>query len=354
MEIRDRILGGLIGAAVGDSIGSVTEAKTIPAILQRHGRYVREFRKAPLDTFSRINWRGAVTDDFSLVYLMCKAFIDRDGQVDRRLFEDVLIEWSDLPQYFYQAGPNSKDQILRLKGVLKDDPKAHLIARSDLYTNGTAMKAAPIGMISPGDLDRTIEETILMCLPTHPATVAVSGGAAVSCAVAEAMTEGATKESVIDAALYGARNGFERSKGVAYPSSGARIERRIDMAVEVAIRYGRDRERLLYEMASTVGTGFSCAESAAAMFGFFLAAKDPMDMIFLGTNAGADTDSVATMGGAVYGVMTGPSAFPPEYQTIVEENNFWDPEMTQHYQLGPMADGLAKIAERRMAHGGRH
>lgn len=349
MSRRDKILGSLIGGAVGDAMGSVTEARTTEAILQRHGGYVRELRKAPPDTFSRINERGAVTDDFSLVYLEAKAFINHKGVVNRKLFEEVLIEWSDLPQYFIQAGPNSRDQILRLKGVLKDSPKSNLRTRNDLVTNGTAMKASPIGMINPGDLDGTITETIYMCMPTHPTTLAISGGAAISCAVAQAMVDGATKEDVINAGLYGAREGYERAKAVAYPASGAKIERRIQMAVEIAVKYAKDYERLLYEIASLVGTGYSCAESAAAVFGFFLVAKDPLDLIIMGTNAGADADSVGTMGGAIYGALVGSSAFDPEYQKIIEENNFWDKEKKKHFDLNWLADGLDRVVQERSA-----
>lgn len=347
MNRKEKILGSLIGGAVGDSMGSVTEARTTQAILQRHGGYVREFRKAPPDTFSRINMRGMVTDDFSLVYLEAKAFIDNKGVLNQKLFEDVLIEWSNLPQYFIQAGPTSRDQILRLKGVQKSDPKKNLAARSDLVTNGTAMKASPIGMINPGDFDRAITETVYMCMPTHPSTLAISGGAAISCAVAQSMVDGATKEDVINAGLYGAHEGEKRAKGVAYPSSGAKIERRIDMAVEIAIKYAKDYEKLLYEMASVVGTGYSCAESPAAMFGLFLAAKDPMDLIIMGTNIGADTDSIATMGGAVYGALAGSSSFNPELQKIIEENNFWDSEKKNHFDLNWLTDGLDRIVQNR-------
>ena len=347
MDMKEKILGGLIGAGIGDTMGSATEAKPTQAILQRHGCYVHELRKAPPDTFSRINWRGAVTDDFSLVYLIGKAVINADGKIDGKLFEDILLEWSDLPQYFIQAGPTSRDMVLRLKGTIKENPKANLIARSDLTTNGTSMKASPLGMINPGNLDQAIQDTIYMCMPTHPSTIAISNGAAVACAVAEAMTEKATKESIIEAAVYGAHYGYERSKSVAFPASGAKLERRIRMAVDIALKYQYDYDKLLHEIADVIGTGFSGAESTAAMFGLFVAAKDPMDLIYMCVNAGADTDTVATMGGALYGTLVGASAFDPKYQKAIEENNFWDADFTKNFDLNWMADGMAKVAEKR-------
>ena len=346
---RDRILGSLIGAAIGDAMGSVTEARTTQAILQRHGGYVREIRRPPYDTFSRINWKGAVTDDFSMVYLIAKAFIEKNGVVTPELFEDVLIEWFDLPQYSIQSGPNSRDRIKKLRGEPYNTSRDHLAARHDLVTNGTAMKSSPIGMINPGNLDRAIEETIIMCMPTHPTALGISGGAAISCAVAEAMAGSATKESVIDAGLYGAAKGYERSKSRAVPSSGARIERRIHMAVEIAVKHGKDFEKLLYEMASVVGTGYSCAESPAAVFGLFLAAKDPLEFLIMSTNVGGDTDTLATMGGAIFGAFSGAAAFEPDFQRLIEENNYSDPKNTVHFDLDWIADGLARIIDERNA-----
>lgn len=347
MDMRDKIMGSLLGAALGDTIGSVTEARTTQAIVQRHGGYVRELRKAPPDTFSRMNWRGAVTDDFSLVYVIGSEYIKSKGNASQKMFENALIAWSNLPQYFLQAGPTSKDRIWRLKGEPYDKSRDHLIARHDVYTNGTAMKASPVGLVNPGNFDRVIEETILMCLPTHPASLAISGGTAVACAVAEAMTDKATKESIIDAALYGAEKGIEQSRKSTMPISGAKIGRRIEMAVEIAVKYGNDYEKLLNEMASVVGTGFSNAESPAAAFGLFLAAKDPMELIYMATNVGGDTDTLATIGASVYGAYTGASAFDPGAQKLIEDNNYCDSENTVHMDLGWLADGLAAIAEER-------
>ncbi len=68
----------------------------------------------------------------------------------------------------------------------------------------------------------------------------------------------------------------------------------------------------------------------------------------MGTNVGADADSVATMGGAIYGAMIGPSAFATEDITLIERQNTFDPAGTAHFDLKAMAKALdAVIAQRR-------
>lgn len=350
MELRSKILGSLIGSGIGDSMGSVTETYSPENIRMRHGGPVREYRRSATDNFSRINWKGAVTDDFSLVYIMCDEIIKNKGIINDKLFENVLVSWADLPQYFIQAGPTSRDEILRLKGLLpKENPKAHLIARGDIITNGTSMKSSPLGLINPGNIDQTIEDTIKMCKPTHPSVLAVANGAAISCAVSHALTEKATKESVIQAAIEGSRRAYELAKGKVLPASGARIDKRIEMAVEIALKYGYDFDLLIKEMTERIGVCLLGTESTAAVFGYLLVAKNADELYYLCVNSGGDADTVATMAGAVYGALYGAEAFDPKHKELIEKNNFIDKDFTKHYDLDYVTDGLLKIAKERGA-----
>ncbi|WP_164998230.1 ADP-ribosylglycohydrolase family protein [Neobittarella massiliensis] len=348
MTRKDKILGALLGAAIGDAMGAVTETKTTQAIVQRHGGFVTSLVDPVCDCFAHNNRRGMVTDDFSLVYLIGLAYIKEQGRVDQKTFEQVLIDWSMLDQYFLDhSGPNTKVEILRLKGEIPVDKYAHLKTRNHLITNGTAMKAAPMGFMNPGDYDRAITETIAMCMPTHPTDVAISAAAAVSCAVSEAMTESTSKDKIIQAALYGVKESCRRVRDTAYQVSGAKMDRRIEMAVELGLRYCHDTERLLWELASLVGTSLVCTESVAALFGLFIAAKNAFDMVVLGVNAGGDTDSMASIGGAIYGAYEGPGSFSDADRQLIEHMNFSDRDLTRHFDILGMADQLDAIIDKR-------
>lgn len=351
LTYEERILGALYGAAVGDAMGAVTETKTTEAILQRHGDYVTTLMEPVCDCFARNNKVGMVTDDFSLVYLIAMAYRKNKGIVDRRDFQQVLLDWSCLDKYYWDhSGPNTKVEIMRLRGETPVDKHAHLRTRNHLITNGTAMKASPEGFMHPGDLDAAITDTIEMCMPTHPTSVAISAAAAVSCATAKAMVEGVTKDDIIEAALYGVKESTRRVKDIAYTTSGAKMDRRIQMGVEIGLKYAHDREKLMYELASVVGTSLVCTESVGALFGMFVAAKSAMDMIILGVNGGGDTDSNASIGGAIYGAYEGTKSFNVADIELIESMNFSDNACTQNFDIRGMARDLAAIITERSAH----
>ncbi|EKK8360998.1 ADP-ribosylglycohydrolase family protein, partial [Salmonella enterica] len=48
---KDKVLGCLIGAAMGDAMGAATELRTIEQIKKYFGGWVTDFIKPPADTF---------------------------------------------------------------------------------------------------------------------------------------------------------------------------------------------------------------------------------------------------------------------------------------------------------------
>ena len=76
MTRYDKILGNLIGGAMGDSMGAPTEERSTAMILRDFGGYVTEFLDSPLDTWAHGAAAGMVTDDFSLAYF-CLLYTSR-------------------------------------------------------------------------------------------------------------------------------------------------------------------------------------------------------------------------------------------------------------------------------------
>ncbi|EDQ1305094.1 ADP-ribosylglycohydrolase family protein, partial [Salmonella enterica] len=61
---KNKVLGCLIGAAMGDAMGAATELRTIEQIKKDFGGWVTDFIKPPADTFGRCNEAAQCTDDF--------------------------------------------------------------------------------------------------------------------------------------------------------------------------------------------------------------------------------------------------------------------------------------------------
>ena len=146
------------------------------------------------------------------------------------------------------------------------------------------------------------------------------------------MKSGSTIDSIVEAAVLGATIGFSKGKPVAAPS----VAKRIKLAVDSARRIS-DPERAAEEIYDIVGTGIESAEAVPAAFGMLVAGEgQPMRVIELAVNAGGDTDTVASIAGAVAGAWSGIGAFDAK---MVEEV-----ECLNGLRLREDSEELAKVA----------
>ena len=127
--------------------------------------------------------------------------------------------------------------------------------------------------------------------------------------------------SVIQAGLYGAEQGEKRGREIARAVAGPSVIKRIEMAVEIGFQAETDEEAMT-EISDRIGTGLHISEAVPAAFGFFAAGKgSAMRTIIQAVNVGYDTDTVATIAGAIGGTLEGADAFPSHFLSILEASN---------------------------------
>lgn len=326
MKKYEKILGGLLGGAVGDAMGAPTETRSMEQIKEKFGGYVRTFITPPDDVFSRGFKAGNVTDDFSLAYCTAEAIIKNNGVVTDACAKNALLNWSNTP-YIRLAGPTTVAAIDKLKGIETSSKYDFLSVDNSKGSNGSAMKIAPAGLISGGDIDKAIENAIILCMPTHGNSTSLSGACAVAAAVAKALDDNSSIDDLIEAGLYGAKlgedYGIKIGKRLACPS----VYKRIKLAVDIAEKCNGNMESTMKELTDIIGSGLSCAEAVPCAFGIIKAAGgNAMDSIFGGVNIGNDTDTIATIAGAMAGTLQGISSFPSEYLSIINNVNGYDLE----------------------------
>ena len=324
MNVKDKLLGSILGAAVGDAMGAVTETRSIERIREDFGGYVDDLLLPPDDCFAHGYPVGAVTDDFSLAYFTGEALVESGGNVTNEVAKKALLTWASYPEFFRFAGPTTEAAIKKLKGEEVYNPRGYVAANNTGATNGSGMKIFCVGLINPGNVDKAIDDTVTICLPTHPNNASIAGAAAISAAVAKAMTEDATLEDVIEAGIYGAHRGFEIGSKVAARLAVPNIEKRIRLAVEIGSR-GMGWEEEMTELRDIVGAGLMATEAIPCVFGILAATKgDAMSGIKMGVNIGDDTDTVATMVGAIAGALYGCSNIPMRFLETIDQANKFD------------------------------
>lgn len=322
MDKYEKILGGLLGAAVGDALGAATETRTTSQIKEYFGHLVTDFEYIPKDVFAKDFPKGSVTDDFSLAYCTAQEVIKNKGIVDYDVARNSLISWAKTP-YYVLAGPTTVKTVDRMLGKPHKDEKSFISYDSSKGSDGGAMKISPVGILTNGNITKAVRDAITICMPTHFNSTALSGACAVSAACSEAMNDNATLDSVINAGIKGAFAGEEFAKKSNKELANPSVYKRIKLAVEIGARCVNNSERAMKELADIIGTGLSASESVPCVFGILKATNgDTKKAIIMAVNIGGDTDTIATMVGAIAGTLQG--YFDERELHIIDEMNDYD------------------------------
>ncbi|MGI9951694.1 ADP-ribosylglycohydrolase family protein [Moorellaceae bacterium AZ2] len=328
----EKAYGCLMGVACGDAMGMPTSFLTPEEIRSLFGK-IEEFVDAPAGHRYHAGLkRGQVTDDTEQTVHLAKAIL-RVQRVDPGVVADELLQWlqeiGGLESN--KVGPSSRVALGRL---LRGEPVE--LAGKDGYTNGAAMRIAPVGIINGGMFDecQLLEDVVNACLPTHGTGVAISGAAAVAFAISACFEEGCCIRSIVDRAVAGAVLG--RSRGFPYPA--ASVAARINLALRII---ESDLEsRAITDIYEVIGSGEYTTEAVPAAIAIFaLAGGDPQNAILMAANLGGDCDTVGAIAGAIAGAYAGIKAFPPQWIEIVEEVN--------KLRLADIAEGLTNLAWQR-------
>ncbi len=287
---RNKILGCLVGAAAADAMGAATEV---------------------------CNEAGMCTDDFIQAKYIMDALLRHQRQVSDEAMREAFQQWLDYPYYANFTGPTTRaamkaifnDNRASLQGELEGEKQSvQIINKGNAEaTNGAAMKIWPAAVLHQGDIDAAIECALQICRFTHNNVLAMSGAAAMAAATSEALRAQTNADSIIAAGIYGAQRGYllAQEQG-AMMVAGPSVARRIELAVDIGKRHRH------WETAGGGGGLFACCPNSA------------VDAIISGVNIGNDTDTVATMVGAISGAFHGVEAFPADYLTTLDRMNHFD------------------------------
>ncbi|QKJ88402.1 ADP-ribosylglycohydrolase [Paramixta manurensis] len=333
----EKTLGCLIGAAAGDAMGAATEVRTQRQIKQLFGGWVTTFQKPPADTFGRCNEAGMCTDDFIQARYILEAMLAHDKKASAEAMKAAFQRWIDYPFYANFTGPTTRaamkaifnDNRASLQGELEGEKQSVQIINGGnaAATNGSAMKIWPAAVLHPDNIEAAIQCALDIARFTHPNWLAMSGAAAMAAAVSEALSASASAESIIAAGIYGADKGLmlAEQQGAA-EIAGPSVGRRIELAVAIGRRH-RHWETAIVELNDIIGTGLHVSEAVPVAFGLFACCpSQPVDAIISAVNIGNDTDTVATMVGAIAGAYHGAAAFPADYLATLDRMNHFSLE----------------------------
>ena len=344
-RLESHIIGSLMAAALGDAMGAATEQHSIPEVIANYGGLLRDLQAPSTETFSHGNQPGEVTDDSSQMFALAQALIDTHGKLTEQIWIQTLIHWSQTSKHKNQMGPTTRPLLQALAAgedtsSIGRTPFSTRKLTSFGATNGAAMRIAPVGLIHPGDIEAAVRLAWTTSRPTHDTQVAAASAGAIAAGVAHALLPDADVLSVMQACLQGARLGEELGAREGRRVPGPSIARRIEIAVEEALR-SRSLYDAIVAIEAAIGNSVMAAESIPAAVGIFVAAAgQPLDTVSAGASIGNDSDTIAAMAGALAGALRGYDAIPAQLVAQVKAAN---PE-----DIEALGRGLTEISWRNM------
>lgn len=305
--------GCVLGAAIGDALGHPTEFMSMATIHQKYGELgVQGFE---------LYWnRGGLrfapyTDDTQMAEQVLRTLLEarEEGTLDdvdavMDIMTRRFIDWDTHPQGGHRAPGNAcRSGCAALKkGVPWREaggPKAGGC--------GSVMRAFPFGLVFHDDVDTAVSLSVEHSRLTHNDPIALAACAAMALGVARQLQG----QDVVDTALEMIAVARRHSEPTALMMARALGEARATDVSEAAV---------LQRLQS-----WAAHEAIAA--GLYLMVRyedDPAAALLAGANTPGDSDSIATLAGALLGARYGLSAWPLSWLEDVERGA----------ELGALAD----------------
>jgi ADP-ribosylglycohydrolase len=320
--LTERAVGCLAGAAVGDALGGATEGWEAHEIEAHFGGWVggivesiRRTRKVekPFSPFHKGD--GHVTDDTLMTRVLVHAYdVKRDHlgayDVEALMVPAIVDEKTWVPELdredllYHRLFLAEKWLVLKLRYGHADPRDAGV---GNIVNCGAAMYIAPVGIANAGDPRGAYDEAIDLT-GAHQSSYGREAAGVLAAAVAEAIRVEATPESVVETCLALAKDGTRTAiEAVAAAASGldgwrdgglAELRGAFAPFDSVGEHYAAP------ELNARIPSRLHAIEELPIALGLLLATGgDYEETVLGGVNYGRDSDSIASMGGALAGAL---------------------------------------------------
>lgn len=319
MDLLDRAYGALVGGAIGDAMGMPASFLTREQIKNAYG-YIKDFLK-PDDDVQKYHGSleaGDITDDTMESIIVSKVLIEHNG-FSEEAFNNEMKKWA-IEQKMLEStviGPSTRRYLTAL--IEGRDPKE---TSGKGNTNGSAMRAAPIGVKYYNDIAKCIEAAAASSLPSHGSKPAVAAACAVAAAVSGGVHGGYSPNEILnmayDAALYGEKKGADITAPM--------VSKRIKLIESIVDSVGEGSiNDILDEIAGVFGASMFAYESVPVALAIFYAVNGNAKEGILGAvNTGDDADTNGSICGNICGAYSGASGLPDEWKERVQKTSSVD------------------------------
>jgi len=302
-KLLDQFRGCMVGGLVGDCLGAVFEMQyesLVPA------KKIDDYFDQLKDPHHTETYQ--YTDDTAMARQIAASFIQHKTFVYKDLAEKFSQEYYREPWRGY--GGSVVDVFNKLKSQKYEEPfkpAAEQFNGSGSYGNGAGMRAHPVGLACyRSELTETIDTALNVGRLTHSHVHGLGGGLLQTLAVQHALHEEST-----DKILKGVREGIEKFEST-------RDNTDYSSKLDLIQQYCRTEDETdLEEICFELGNSVAAVDSVPTALFCFLRCCNEFDRkeqfeqtIRLAIRLGGDTDTIASMAGAISGAYLGLQELP--------------------------------------------
>lgn len=308
LSLEHRFTGCLIGALIGDVIGAVVEGESAKYINKTYSNLDQIVGQESVPEILGGEWLvGRYTDDTQMSICVAEWLLAKewdDGQTLLGRFSEAYRparRYGSGARWILEAFPERKDEWQALATIIFPDGS---------YGNGSAMRASPIGLLFRKDWKELIRISEKASKTTHSHPRAIVGATLQAAGVALASRTKNLQPEVFLGQLQSVLRQL-RWKTKAFRAALRDIEDSLKL------------DRPAEELFERIGTGIEAVEAVPASLYCFLANPDSYeDCLTTAILAGGDTDTIASMAGALSGTYLGQESIPKRWLARVKEVDY--------------------------------
>ena len=284
-QLYKKTLGCLVGGLIGDAIGTPTENMAYGDIEAKFG-WVDDFE-------------ADGTDDTVMKNILADALVQSGGYAT---IDDWGHEWVEqYDEIFGDKVGKFFQSVLHTAAKLRRHAVPRMAALGNMPSSSSAMCISPVGVVNACNPRAAAAQAYGLAglIHTYDVGFCQDGAAAMASAVAAAFAPGATRDSVVDAAV-----------AAIVPLSGAEMRGLVEDCMEVARKTGDFKafRAAVYARRDHFCQRITCDSRETIPLTvalFWLAEGDVERSVTYGANFGRDADTIASMAGAIAGALQG-------------------------------------------------
>ncbi len=290
-DLSSKFRGCLLGGAVGDALGFVTENLSRERIRKKY-KSVTQYKVRP--------GYGYFTDDTQLTIMIAECLLE-DGDFQAQKFREKLARWRMV--FPRLSGRATKDAALRCLLGMKE-------TGGNFPGSSPAMRAAPLGLYFHSNEENLFEKTVESSKVTHTHRGAIAAAVAVVFGVSYLVNSTQEKLDIED-----------------FLSTIASHVSKADEKLAEEIRslssmVAWDDDRVIAELHKNSSVkGMPIRDIIlSAVFAFVRSPNDYSQSVLFCVNAGWDTDTMAAICGNLSGAFNGIKSIPENWLKTLEND----------------------------------